>query len=787
MLTLWLIHASAFGNTITLTPDDQELILGPHLLFIEDQQKALDLTEVAQTSQTTWQQNSTQIFNQGYSKSAFWLSFTLILSEDFASPRTYYLELDLPIFDVIDTYLFVDGEESSHTSTGLKRPPDQKAYQHESYVFPIELKPGVEYRILMRLESDSSILAPLTLFTESNFHEYNADKTSIISFYLGLSTILALTNFFIFLSIRDNSFLLYTVHVLVLCWLQMSLRGYTATYFWSNHFYSFLYYETTVVAWLSFATSLLFVIKFLKLKENQPLSNMILFSCLCIALFFAVATFILPIHLVVDIINIYSTAVLMLIIFVTVQSVKRRDKAARLFLIGWCIFLISGIVKTIYYQGWLPTNFFTLNPILIGSSLQGALFSLALADRINIIQKEKVDAQKQAVHALESSNKIKDDFLTSISHELRTPLAGIIGALSIAQDSSNKEELLNYKSLVSKSAARMSDTIDSILCLSEINSGTLKPHPIDFVFRDQIDEHIHQIRLQCQEKNISFNTVINTPRSHVYKGDINKIRLIILNLLQNAVNFTDKGHIDLSIEELNNGDQSHLDIHVRDTGTGIEKEKLNTIFEAFQQLSAGYTRSQEGLGIGLTICKSLANILNGHLSVESIQGRGTHVYVRIPISIVSTEYRNQPKENDFEAINVLIVEDNLVNQKILMSIAKKLTESVSLANNGAECLEAVAKHKPDIIFMDCQMPIMDGFEATEKLRASYSKEELPIIAVTANALSQDRERCFDAGMNDFLSKPVKIDDIKTTLNKWSVSHQSSVTRSISPIEQNTVS
>lgn len=781
----WIQQANALDSTIVLDLHSERL-LGNQLHFIEDQQKSLSISQVAQLPQSHWQRNSTEVFNQGYSKSAFWLSFQLELNPHFDSPKNYFLKLDQPILDAIDYYLFSNDEIISHSATGLLRPSEEKPYSNEAYVFPAELKPGKEYRVIIRLESDSPLLAPLTIYTEAKFHESNAEKTAIMFFYLGLSVILVLSNLFIYLSTRDMSFLIYTVHVLVLCWLQLSLRGYTATYYWPNHLLSFFHYETTMVAWLSFASCLLFVISFLKLKQRHPISHKLLLSCFYIALFFSAATFVLPIQWVVEVLNEVSIIALVLLISTALFNVRGRNKAARLFLLGWCIFLISGITKALYYQGWLPTNFLTLNPLFIGSSLQVALFSLALADRINVIQKAKVNAQKQALQALENSNKLKDDFLTSISHELRTPLAGIIGAVSIAQDSDNKEEFLNYKSLVAKSAARMSEAIDSILCLSEINSGTLKLHPIDFIFREQLEEQLNQIRLQCQEKGISFNTAINTPRSHVYHGDINKIRLIILNLLQNAVNFTSKGHVDFSIDEVSDEENSFLDIHVRDTGTGIEREKLGYIFEAFQQLSGGYTRTQEGLGIGLTICKSLADILGGFLTVKSSQGRGTHISVRIPITIQCKHYQSQVEEKELEHLHVLIVEDNLVNQKILMSITKKLTHSVSLVSNGEECLQSVAKEKPDIILMDCQMPIMDGFEATKKLRLTFSKAELPIIAVTANALSRDQERCFAAGMNDFLSKPIKMDDIKVALSKWCSPHQSSASSSLPHMEHNQV-
>ena len=760
-------HTAAQSSTVLLTANDNQVVIGPYLSFLVDQQRTLSIEETLKIPDKDWLSHDKAIFNQGYNDEVYWLRFDLRLDDQYSEVQTYYLEFDLSFFGMIDTYVISNGSIIQTTQTGLKRPLAQRAYPHESFVFPLELAPNNNYRILMRLESVSAIIAPLTLYEESAFHENHVNKNTLIGFYFGLSTILALYNFFLYLSTRDFNYFLYTIHVIGLCWMQAALRGFSAAHLWGDEFRTFAYYEPTMIIWITIGTSLIFTRNFLKIQNSHRLFNILLLSCFYISLIFLLGTFIFPIEIVLGFFNIFSPLVILLIISVAVDSLRKGNRAARFFLLGWSFFLSAALAKTIYHIGWLPTNFLTTNPVILGSALEGVLLSLALADRINLIQKEKGLAQKQAVEALAYSNKIKDDFLISISHELRTPLAGIIGATNLSRDSQNLADIQSNNQLIEKSANRMSDTIDSILCLSELNSGELKLHRSDFNLTDNIQDLIQLIQSRCEEKHLAFNCDIKVPITTVYLGDAGKIRLILRHLLENAVNFTSKGNVSLLIEEEKLPENKcELNIHIYDTGDGIAQDQLDLIFEAFQQLSGGYARTHEGLGIGLTICKRLIDIMEGHLDVESKLGMGTHIQASIPLSHCAETTQTLSISHHHQDLNVLVVEDNLVNQKVLTKMLKKFNCKIAVANNGQECLSNVAKEKPDLIFMDCQMPIMDGIEATKHLRETYSDEALPIVAVTANALSNDRERCFAAGMNDYLTKPVKLETLAATLHKW---------------------
>lgn len=753
----------AAAEVVMVSGDTTELRVGPYLRYLEDESRQLSFEQVVDRPITDWQRHQDTVFNKGYTDSVFWLAFDIQVAEQQQGTARYFLEFGLPFFGMIDFYLLKDGELTATHYTGLSRPLDQRPYPHESFVFPLELQPEHQYRIMMRGESVSAKLIPLTLRNELTFHQSHLYQNTLIGFYLGLSVILALYNFFLYLSTRDINYLFYTIHVFGLCWLQASLRGFTATYVWGEAFRDFAYYEPTMIIWISFCTSLLFTRSFLKLKTLYPRWNLIMTTCLVISAAFVGLTFVAPMNLVLGFFNLFSPFVIMLVISVAVYSLVSGNRAARFFLLGWSFFLASAMTKTIYHMGFLPTNFLTLNPMIIGSALEGVLLSLALADRINWIQKEKEQAQQEAVEALERSNKIKDDFLITISHELRTPLAGIVGALSLSKNSRSLDDFQSNYQLIEKSTNRMSDTIDSILSLTEISTGDIKVNRQPCHIASELKELLEGFDSQCREKQLAFNSDIQLDPHQQYVIDSSKLTVILTQLLQNAVNFTRKGQVSLQI---NATEQSQgIEINIYDTGEGIPEDQLSLIFEAFQQLSGGYARAHEGLGIGLTLCRRLTDLMGGTLKVQSKLNMGTHVTVTLPAESVAAAAPS-PEQQQLPTVHTLVVEDNLINQKVLTGMLNKLGCTTTIANNGKEALDQVASAKPDIVFMDCQMPVMDGIEATRHLRETFSDEALPIIAVTANALSNDRERCFAAGMNDYLVKPVKLTTIKDALQKW---------------------
>ena len=315
----------------------------------------------------------------------------------------------------------------------------------------------------------------------------------------------------------------------------------------------------------------------------------------------------------------------------------------------------------------------------------------------------------------------------------------------------------------------MAESIEDLLCLSELNAEVVQVDSYPFLFSQKLYDLIETMTIECEKKGLIFEIDISAVENQYFLGDHEKIRNVLRQLLRNAIAYTTAGSISLSIREtIDVEGLSTLNFVVKDTGAGISDSKLDIIFEAFQQVSGGYSRDNEGLGIGLSICKRLVEMMGGNILVKSSADKGTIFNVELPLQRHQQAPIDAEQSQEDATLHVLIVEDNLINRQVLRKMLEKLDCRVSIATDGLEAIERVEHEKPDLILMDCQMPVMDGFQSTERIRALYSDTELPIVAVTANAMTNDRLRCFSVGMNDFLKKPVSLNDLNVAIDRWGV-------------------
>jgi len=771
-LTFSCSVASSFARadafTLQISRDFTSANVAPLLQMLEDPTGIQTLEHIRQAPSSAWQATNADEFRANYSNSAFWLRVSLQANEDIRPHLRFMLDTDVAFLGYVDYHLInADGRVQS-ILTGLQRPYSARPYPAENLVLPIELQPGEMRTLYIRVASEGPIIFPAKLYVESEFHQYHVSKNLALGIFFSLCLILGLYNLFLFFALRDYSYLYYTLNTFVICWFQAAMRGFTIKYIWQDDAPHFSYVEPTFTLILIYLTSMLFSISFLKLKKNHPRLHayFIGLTILCGAML--VASLVPPLH-TLFMIQLYLSPILVTSsLIAALYSMHGGNRSARFFVLGWTIYLAGGFISSIYYQGFLPASLFWKEAVLFGSAIEGILLSIALADRIQLIQKENILAQKQIVAALEQSHKVKDEFLITISHELRTPLNGIIGALELNKHEPDPHRQQENLELIEESTRRMADAVDDLLCLSELNSGMAKVQHYSFHLHSRLQDVIAATEKACRQKGLSFTFNERFSSLHNHIGDADKLCLIFNVLLKNAVQFTERGAIHLSVEENFDAAQAglaQLTVKVEDTGIGIEPAMLSQIFELFQQSSNGYNRSHEGLGVGLNICKSLTDLLGGKIEVTSTPMQGTCFTLTFEFQIDEEPARTHQSVEAHTPL-ALLVEDNEVNQKVLQKYLSKCGCETIIANTGLEALERVNERHPDIVFMDCQMPVMDGFEATRKLRAHYPRKNLPIIAVTANTMSNDRLRCIEAGMNDYLPKPIKLAQIESALNQW---------------------
>ncbi len=367
-----------------------------------------------------------------------------------------------------------------------------------------------------------------------------------------------------------------------------------------------------------------------------------------------------------------------------------------------------------------------------------------------------------------------------MSHELRTPLNAIAGTLQLLNESKLDKQQHNYIEMGDKAAKQLLLLIDDLLDLSKIETGHLELRYQDANLNALLYEVIQMVSLKARERNDEITLSISDSLPEYAHIEPDRLKQILINLLGNAIKFTENGQVTLNVvlQEPDN-DKAVLYFEVIDSGIGISKEKQSVIFKRFSQMDSSISRKYGGAGLGLTICKELVERMGGAIGVESASGKGARFWFTLPFKQVAKPPVNNSKMNTTDFNNrsltgkrILLVDDDETNQIIARSILERLGCAVDVLANGQQAVDA---DKPyDLIIMDMQMPVMDGLEATRKLR--HKGISTPIIALTANAMLEDQQRCREAGMDDYLCKPVDMNQLHQTLIRWLPENKKTATR-----------
>jgi PAS domain S-box-containing protein len=393
-------------------------------------------------------------------------------------------------------------------------------------------------------------------------------------------------------------------------------------------------------------------------------------------------------------------------------------------------------------------------------------------DNVNgfILDCRDITQRKMDAEELVRLQKAKEQFLANISHEIRTPINGIAGMASLLSENPSPEERETYLNAIKHSAENLKVIINDILDLAAIESGKLKFEKIPFNIQDLLPSLITTFTYQAKEKRLDLKYVISEKLNRILLGDPVRLNQILINLISNAVKFTHHGYISVSCDvERIQKETCWVRIEVNDSGVGIPQEKLTTIFESFSQADASVTRKYGGSGLGLTIVKQLVELQDGKITVRSEENQGSTFIVLLPYTIgkakafTTTAIKSNisVKSSLIKQLNVLLVEDNDINQLYAKSILKNWHCYTDVAENGLVAIEKVKNNSYDIVLMDVQMPVMDGYEATRAIRLMDApKKDVPIIALTANATKKDVELCLAVGMNDYLPKPFTPEDLQ---------------------------
>ncbi len=858
---------------IEISDGDQKINLGGGISWLEDKQSEFTFDQIKKLPDKAFTPANGFTFNQGYTSSSYWLKFQLNFSIDTINSH-WFLEIPFPLLDYVALYS-PDNQGYEVAYTGDRSPFSHRDMDTTDFVFKI--RPiQEENTFYLHVKTQDSLQVPLYLWHESSFPKHYAQSAGLQGIYFGIMLVMVLYNLFIYLSVRERSYLYYISYIATFTLFQSSLQGYSFEYFWPNNTW-WANVNIPFLGVLSLFFAALFARHILHTKVLLPRLDKALMA-ISGTLFLTLPIIIFGSYNAGIYAAIISTFIFFnLVLFTGIMAAVKGNRTAKVFVFAWSIFLVSGVISMLGMIDLLPLEYGNQIAIQIGSAIEVILLSMALADRINLIEEEKaeIEAESKAIlldanKQLENSNRLKDEFIATISHEIRTPMNGILGSSQLLKDTQPDENQSNYIDTINRSGQTLLEILNNILDYSKIEADKLNIEKSEFNLELAINECADFFSVISAQNRIKLYVRIHKDTPKVIRTDPLRLKQILLNLLSNAFKYTARGQVVVNIQ-LADDCCNKLLIEVEDSGNGLTYVQQNILFQPFVQVDASSTREKGGTGLGLAISKKLAQLMGGEIGVHSLPGKGATFWFTAEIDTIEeagNEYLNDtqvclmldrgyqesliknqlqdwavplvsrhlikyeheitvitnerhveellelgvPSQNiiiicnknhsknkhgqritspitpaklrnailanntshalrrkifekpevilpDFSQLKVLAVDDNSVNRMIIKKMLKKYQIEADIAVGGVEAIELISKHKEqyDLILMDIEMPVKDGYQASSEIRQYEQENDIEpsrIVAVSAHSMKESRGKALISGMDDFLSKPI---------------------------------
>lgn len=712
----------------------------------------------------------------GYSNDNYWAKVDILNKTN--SELDYILETGTPLTYLAELYI-VDGNSNKTTKivngTSVKR--SLRTFASREVLFNLEIAPNDNLHLYIHYNTNGNVMAvPMELHSYKGIYEKIAQQQFIDGVFYGFMILLSLFLVFLYLAIRKGSILVLAFFVFVNGFIHYIIDGYFFKFFSVQSTDNF---NTNFIACIVLLGLLLG--KYTELVLDLKKRNIKMF--ILFQIFYVFAISLIPLSYFISnnpalflILTNITGVVLFLLILAGIYAVRLKNcETCFIFIFGVLSFFSGFLIHSLLINGLLGESLIVDNSLKIGRFLVSICFAIKEIVYVFNLRKIKDELMKNALLKAKEMNDLKTYFLSNISHELRTPLNVILNLNKYIADKSSDVEILDKCDIIKNSSEGLVSSINDILdfYLIEKNEYVLKNEAFS------LTETINLVKFQnetfAKQSHITFKYEQSEGIPDRIMGDKSRVLQILKNVLHNAIKYTKSGgtvlfKVDAIKKE--NG-KTGLAFIISDSGIGIPKEKLESIFDSFIQLNISNTRKFGGLGLGLFIVKKLVDKHNGIICIDSEPGKGTTVTINIDVDCVAEKAIEdlifQPVDYDLGGKTILLVEDDKLNQMVIKMITKNwLNSTLVIANNGQEGLDAFKTNAIDIVLMDLQMPVMDGYEATIAIRNGQVGQEykdIPIIAVSADVMASTKVRVKEIGINEYMSKPVKKENLYRAIKK----------------------
>ena len=722
---------------------------------------------------------------------AVWMRFTV--KNPHNSTEQWILELGDPRATHLDIHLF-DQSAGGLTpvasySSGRSKPFTSRPIATRNFTFPLELPAAATFDIYVRVHSLGAVSMPVKIYSETAFVKTHSIDQAIHGIFYGIMFAMLMYNVFILFTVKEKHYFFYVLYVLFLSLTHLSMSGWGFQYLWPNSIwlsqYGVLLFGTFTILFLGG-----FAFEFFP-HELVPKTHNIGKALVSLLLLNPILGLMFGYHWMQNITALVLIGLSLCAVYSGFIYLRSGLLSARLYILGWFFLVSSALTVILHRYALIDLNFPIQYVLAIGAALEVIFFAFALAAKLNQEKQEKYLAQKRAAQfektaLLEQQNaqknrllaktkeeeaKAKSQFLATMSHEIRTPLNGVIGVAEMLNDTPLSKQQKDLVGIIKGSGDSLICIINDILDFSKIEAGKMEIESLDFDLLNLCNDMIAMFRFsnKCKEGvELSLDFDAKVPR--IVLGDPTRIRQIMVNFLGNALKFTERGSVTLCVKP--GAESDSVRISVKDTGMGLTQEQQQKLFSSYSQAEGSTARKFGGTGLGLAICKKLVQLFDGEIGVISKQGEGSEFWINMPLPKGDDAKFSAEATTDTLSIpadlQVLVAEDNPVNRVVATHMLKKLGIAPVLVEDGEQALEAVISKQFDIVMMDCEMPVLDGFQATTQIRhyeADQGRKPVPIIALTAHVMREHREKCLACGMNIHLAKPLQIAELNEALKQ----------------------